>query len=127
MESIINKNEINLYSVESEVHNSCIERFNRTLREKLEKQETYCNLEGKEYIWQNELPDILDKYLNTVHSTINMKPVDAIKLENQDKLTKTWNNIRENKRIKHENEVALFKKNDLIRITRYKKLFEKGV
>ena len=70
---------IKWYSTQSELKCTLIERFNLTIREKLEKRKTLLELQGIHYSWINELPDIVDEYNNTVHSTIKMTPTDAMK------------------------------------------------
>ena len=75
-----------LYSTENEEKSSVIERFNRTIKEKMY---TYFTANSnKRYI--DVLVALVDQYNNTVHSSIKMTPVEASlkKYEN-----KVWRNL----------------------------------
>ena len=65
------------------------------------------------------MPDIVDEYNNTKHSTIKMTPTDAMKLENEDKLKELYNNrfIPQGK--------TKFEIDDLVRIYKFKNALEK--
>lgn len=62
---------IEMYSTQSENKASIIERFHRTLGDKL-KPKIYKSLK-----WLNELPKIIKTYNNTRHRTIKMKPSEV--------------------------------------------------
>ena len=62
----------------------------------------------------NVLDDIVDKYNNTVHRTINMKPIDV-----------TANSYAEYNEDFNKNDPK-FKVGDHVRISKYKKKFAKG-
>ena len=62
----------------------------------------------------DKLDDILNKYNNTYHSTIKMKPIDA----------KSSAYIDSSKEINEED--PKFKISDIVRISKYKKIFAKG-
>ena len=62
----------------------------------------------------DKLDDIVNKYNNTYHSTINMKPVDV----------KSSTYIDSSKKINYEN--LRFKIGDIVRISKYKNVFAKG-
>ena len=74
------KDLIEIYSTENEEKSSVVERWNRTMKEKMYKYFTANNT--REYI------DVLDKMVNdynlTVHSSTGMRPVDASNPENSD-------------------------------------------
>ena len=70
---IFKKHSINHYTVYSQFKAALVERFNRTLREKLNR---YFTHKGKK-TWYNILPTIIDTYNHTKHRGINFrKPVD---------------------------------------------------
>ena len=70
----------------------------------------------------DKLDDLVKNYNNTVHTTIKMKPVDAIKSENYDLLI---NNYYEN----YENKInnKLFEVGDVVRIPIYLSAFTKEI
>ena len=67
------KNQI--YSVFNASKNPVIERFNRTLLNKLSKQQT---INGNQK-WLHILPTITKNYNNTIHSSIGISPAEASK------------------------------------------------
>ncbi|XP_015373487.1 PREDICTED: uncharacterized protein LOC107168547 [Diuraphis noxia] len=64
---------------------SMIERFNRTLGDKLKKV-LYLN-----NVWISELPKIIMTYNNTYYRTIKMKPVEVNKNNENDLLNSVYN------------------------------------
>ena len=66
-------NDIKMYSTHNEEKSVIAERFVRTLKSKIYKYMTSVS----EHVYIANLNDIVSKYSNTYHSTINMKPVDA--------------------------------------------------
>jgi hypothetical protein len=67
------KCKINHYTVNSQFKAALVERFNRTLREKLTRYFTYT---GKK-VWYKVLPSLIDTYNKTKHRGIfNMRPID---------------------------------------------------
>ena len=101
-----------IYSVFNSGKNPVIERFNKTLTNKLWKQFTVQENQK----WLNILQKITSKYNNTIHRTINTTPSLASK---NPSLVKIKEEIYSNKKPK-------FKINDRVRIFKYKNKFEKG-
>ena len=66
-------NDINMYSTYNEGKSVVAERFIRTLKNKLYKHMTAT---GKN-VYYNVLDDVVNRYNNTKHSTIQMKPIDV--------------------------------------------------
>ena len=64
---------VSLYSTENEEKSCVIERFNRTIKEKMFKYFSANNT--RKYIDVLEL--LVDQYNNTIHSSIKMTPIEA--------------------------------------------------
>ena len=73
MKSFLQNNDIGIYSTHSERKSVAAERFIRTLKIKIYKY--VASILKNVYI--DKLDDIVNKYDNTYHSTIKMKPVDV--------------------------------------------------
>ena len=73
--TIINlkENDIEMYSTHNEGKSVVAERFIKTLKIKIYKHMTAIS----KNVYFNVLDDIVDKYNNTVHSSIKMKPKDV--------------------------------------------------
>lgn len=119
------KHNINMFFTKSELKACVVERFNRTLKEKIWKYFTLNKL--NRYI--DVLKDIVDSYNNTYHRSIKFKPVQVNK-SNEDQVF--INLYGFNKKIdkqefsKQTLQKPNFKINDTVRISKYKPLFEKG-
>ena len=71
-----------LYSTENEEKSCVIERFNRTIKEKIVKYFSANNT--RKYI---DVPDLLvDQYNKTIHSSIKMTPIEASREVNENKV-----------------------------------------
>ena len=74
-------------------------------------------------VYYDVLDDLVNKYNNTEHSTIKMKPIDV------GDTTKSSYLERNNKRVyidEHNEKDSRFKVGDRVRISRYKNIFAKG-
>ena len=111
------KSLVELYSTENEEKSSVVERWNRTMKEKMFKYFTANST--RKYI------DILDKlveqYNNTRHSSIKMTPVEASKKTNENIV---WRNLYPD--VEWQPIIPKFYIGDKVRITKKKKTFEKG-
>ena len=103
-------NNIEIYSTYNEGKPVVAERFIRTLKNKIYKHMTAIS----KNFYFDVLDDIVDKYNNTVHTTINMKPIDV-----------TANSYAEYNEDFNKNDPK-FKVGDHVRISKYKKKFAKG-
>ena len=112
------KNLVELYSTENEEKSSIVERWIRTIKEKMRKYFTDNNT----YNYMNILPELVEDYNNTVHSSTKLTPIDASKKKNE--LT-VWRNLYPD-RYKINNLTPKFSVGDEVRITKKKKVFEKG-
>ena len=117
VKNLLKRYKIHLYSTYSNLKASICERFNRTLKTNMWLQFT---LRGK-YKWIDILQDLMLKYNNTKHRTIDMKPIDVTR-ENEANVLKKFPNLKSKRRkIKYK-----FKVGDFVRISREKHIFEKG-
>ena len=103
-------NDIIMYSTYNEVKSVAAERFIITLKNKLYKHMTATS----KIIYYDVLDDVVNKYNNTKHSTIKMKPIDV---------------GDNNKRVyidEHNEKDSRFKVGDRVRISKFKNIFAKG-
>ena len=103
-------NNIVMYSTNNEGKSVVAERFIRTLKSKIYKYVTSIS----KNVYIDKLDDIVDKYNNTYHTTIKMKPIDV----------KDNTYINADKEI--NNKDPKFKVGDHVRISKYKNIFAKG-
>ena len=99
-----------MYSTYNEGKSVVAERFIRTLKNKLYKHMTAT---GKN-VYYHVLDDVVNKYNNTKHSTIKIKPTDG---------------KDDNKRVyidEHNEKDSRFKVADRVRISKSKNIFAKG-
>ena len=109
MKSWLEKNDIEMYSTHNEGKSVVAERFQGTLKNKINK---YMTLMSKNvYIYK--LDDIVNKYNNTRHSTIKMNPA----------YVNSSTYINSSKGINDED--PNFKIGDLVRELKYKNIFGK--
>ena len=107
-----------LYATENEEKSSIAERWIRTMKEKMFKYFTDNNT----YNYIDALPELVEDYNNTVHSSTKLTPTDASKEENE--LT-VWRNLYPD-RYKTSRLNPKFSVGDKVRITKKKEVFEKG-
>ena len=72
MKSWFEKNDIVMYLMHNEVKSVAVERFFRTLKNKIYKYMTWIS----KNFYIDKLDDIVNKCNNTYHSAIKIKPVD---------------------------------------------------
>ena len=108
------KNQI--YSVFNTQKNPLIERLNRTILNKLSKQQT---INGNQK-WLHILPTITKNYNNTIHSSIGISPAEASKDPSLIKVIPP----QFDKRL--HSKKPKYKEGDRVRIYKYKNKFEKG-
>ena len=116
-QQFIKSQAIQHYSSYSDLKASIVERFNRTLKNLMYKQFT---LQGN-YKWINILPELLHKYNNSVHSTINMKPSEVTSSDEQKLISTVYY-----PRYQPTTRKAKYKVGDQVRISKYKHLFKRG-
>lgn len=113
--TLTKKYNINHYNVFSEKKASIVERVNRTLKNWMWKE---FNVQGN-YKWLKLLPEIVNRYNNTKHRTIKMKPIDVTS-KNESMLLNTAYN-----KIKMSNLDTKYKSGDYVRISKIRGIFDK--
>jgi Integrase core domain/Chromo (CHRromatin Organisation MOdifier) domain len=116
VKKLFKENKIDLFSTKSDLKASIIERFNRTLKEKMWKVFSERNI----YKWIDFLQDLVENYNTSYHRSIKMTPNEASKSENEPKVHE---NLFETEKIIKPGK---FKIGDKVRIARYKSRFDKG-
>ena len=107
------------YYTENKEKSSVVERWNRTIKEKIWKMFTVNN----NTVYWDKLHKILDNYNNTYHNSIKMTPVEASKTKNRDKV---WYNLY-NDLIYLQPGKPKFAIGDNVRVSKNKRpVFDKG-
>ena len=109
---------VELYSTENEEKSSIVERWIRTMKEKMWKYFTDNNT----YTYMDVLPNLVEDYNNTVHTSTKFTPVEASKKKNE---LNIWRNLYPD-RLKINDITPKFLVGDEVRISKKKKVFEKG-
>ena len=111
----LNKNDIKIYSRNTSVGAVFAERFNRTIRDLLEK----IVFEQGDAKWIDILPTITKQYNNRIHTSTKLSPKDASVKKNEGFVYK--NLLDKRKKVNPK-----FQINDLVRTADLKKTFSKG-
>ena len=101
---------IEMYSTYNEGRPVVAERFIRTLKNKIFKHMTAIS----KNVYFDVLDDIVNKYNNTVHRSIKMKPIDVT--------SDSYAEYNEDSNVTKPK----FKVGDHVRISKYKNIFAKG-
>ena len=107
-------NDIEMYLIHNKRRSVIAERFIRTLKNKIFKHMTAMS----KNVYFDVLDDIVNKYNNTVHRTIKMKPVDGKDNEYVDSME-----LHSKKEVNDKD--PKFKVGDRVRISKYKNIFAK--
>ena len=102
-------NNIEMYSTYNEGKSVAAERFIRTLKNKIFKHMTAIS----KNVYFDVLDDIVNKYNNTIHRTIKMKPIDVT--------SESYAEYNEESNVTKPK----FKVGDHVRISKYKNIFTK--
>lgn len=121
VKELMKKHNIDMFSTESPYKAQMVERFNRTLKEKLWK---YMTLKQTSK-WVDVLPDLLESYNTTPHSALpkNMAPMN-VNVQNQSEVW--WHLYGDyffNKKLRRKPKFDL---GDTVRISKVKRTFDKG-
>ena len=119
--SMLKKYNIEPYRTDSELKAIMAERFNQTLMNKIVKM--FTERDNHRYI--DDIERIVNEYNNTYHSSIKMTPIEASKEENEGIVYYNLYSKRRREMMK-QNIKPKFKVGDIVRIYKFKKIFEKG-
>ena len=119
LKSLLESRSCSLYSTENEEKPCIVERWNRTMKEKMFKY--FSANSTRKYI---DVPDdMVNNYNNTRHLSIKMTPVEASLKKNE---TTVWRNLYPDHERRTRRPNPKFSVGDRIRITKKKTVFEKG-
>ena len=107
---------VDLYSTENEEKSSVVERWNRTMKERMFKY--FSANSTRSYL--PILDDLVRQYNTTRHSSIKMTPTDASLKKHEDKVY--WNLYGDLPPM----QAPRFRAGEKVRITKKKGVFEKG-
>ena len=123
---------IKWYSTNSEIKAGIVERFNRTLKTRMER--VFTSQGNHRYI--DKIQDLVKSYNNTVHRSIGMKPAKVTASDTKKILLKLYPKkkktvaplfkVGDSKKKKKKTLAPEFKVGDTVRITRKKHIFQKG-
>ena len=102
-------NDIEMHSIHNKEKSAVAERFIRTLKSKIFKHMTAIS----KNVYFDVLDDIVNKYNNTVHRTIKMKPIDV------------KDNTYADSKKEVNDKISKFKVGDPLRISKYKNICAK--
>ena len=113
------KNKIKLYHTENEEKSSIVERWNKTMKNRMWKMFSANN----NTVYWDKLKDHVDDYNNTKTSRIKMIPIEASKKENEKKVfANLYGDLIYLKPINPKFSIS-----DKVRISKYKRqVFDKG-
>lgn len=117
LKGLLDKHNISLYSTENEEKSTVVERWNRTMKEKMFKY--FSANSTRKYI--DILDELVTQYHNTKHSSTKLTPIQASMKANENKV---WRSLYPHAQSKRKNPI--FRVGDRVRIAKKKKTFEKG-
>ena len=114
---LLEKYNVELFSVKSPTKCALVERWNRTIKSKLWKFFTSNNT----YKWLEVLPKLVAGYNQSKHRVIKMKPADV----NKENAQLLWERLY-GKDPRNQRTIRGIKEGDTVRISKVKGQFEKG-
>ena len=110
---------IKLYHTENEEKSSVVERWNKTMKNRMWKMFTVNN----NTVYFDKIDKLVNDYNNSKHSSVKMSPIEASKKKNEKKV---WSNLY-GESIYLKPDKPKFSVGDHVRISKYKrKVFDKG-
>ena len=117
VQQLLGKNNVELFSVKSPTKAALVERFNRTLKNKLWRMFTSRN----NHKWIDDLDNVLHAYNHSVHRVIRMKPANVTK----NNAMLVWERLYGTEP-RNKSTLKDIKKDDIVRISSVKGQFEQG-
>lgn len=114
---LLERHDIELFSVKSPKKCALVERWNRTLKSKMWKYFTSRNT----YKWLQVLPKIVHAYNHSKHRVIKMRPADV----NKENAMLVWERLYGDDE-RYKRTIKNVKEGDTVRISKVKGQFEKG-
>ena len=118
VKSLLSDKKVRHFSTESDVKASIVERFNRTLRERIIRYMTH----NGHFRYLDALPDFLLGYNDRVHSGIAPYAPNQVNKQNE----KTVHNLQYGDYLKRERRRHRYKIGDRVRISSFRKVFKKS-
>jgi len=115
VQKFLKSEDVDFFTTSSEMKASVVERFNRTIKERMWKYFTHKNT----YRYIDILDDLMTNYNNSYHRTIKMAPAQVNSTNENEILNKVF-------RINNAKVKFKFKVGDRVRINKVKRTFEKG-
>ena len=116
---MLSRKNIKLYSTENEEKSSVVERFNRTIKQKMWKMFSANN----NTVYFDKIDELLKNYNSSFHRSIQMSPLEASDIKNSNRVFANLYSGEIYKQVKKPK----FRIGDRVRISKYKrKLFDKG-
>ena len=115
-QSFLNNRGIHFFTSKSETKAAVVERFNRTLKNKMWRYFTARNTRR----YTDVLPELLNSYNSTYHRSIKRAPTEVNALNAQEVWKTLYGSLLETK------PTYKFKVGDTVRISKLKRTFEKG-
>lgn len=115
VQELLEKHNVELFSVYSEKKAAIVERFQRTLQERMYRAFTY---QGN-HQWLALLPQLIESYNHAYHRSIKTMPANINKSNETDIWLRQYSNVEKNPKCK-------FKVGDHVRIPKQRTVFTKG-
>ena len=117
-QDFLDENDVKLFSTHSDKKAAVVERFNRTLKMRMGKLFDV----NQSFRYVDNLSDLVYNYNSSLHRTIKMTPIEAIKEKN---ILKVYKNVNKTSDISEDK--AKFNVGDLVRIPMHRNIFSKEI
>lgn len=115
-QDLMKRYNINHYITYSNLKSSIVERFNRTLKNRMWREFSF----NGNYRWIDMLQKLVNDYNNTIHRTTGYKPVAVNQKNAKSILRSVYSHLKV-----VDPKIAKFKEGDSVRISKYRHVFSK--